>query len=250
MPKKDLGLIAMSYGNVYVASIAFGAKDAQTVKAFLEAEAYPGPSLIIAYSHCIAHGYDMAFGCEQQKLAVDSGMWPIYRFDPRRIEAGQPPLQLDCGAPKIRVEQYMKNENRFRILERLGTDRARALAATAQRDAERRFQHYQQLSGLSTGKPAAGGRAGEGLTMDLSTKYLGFELPHPLHARRLAPGGRHGHGAPARGLRRGGDRHALALRRADRRRAPGSESPREPRGVLRRGGLLRARRRDLRAGPG
>ncbi len=95
MPKKDLGLIAMSYGNVYVARVAFGAKDAQTVKAFLEAEAYPGPSLIIAYSHCIAHGYDMAFGTEQQKLAVDSGVWPLYRFDPRRIEAGQPPLQLD-----------------------------------------------------------------------------------------------------------------------------------------------------------
>ena len=154
-PKKDLGLIAMSYGNIYVASIAFGAKDAQTVKAFLEAESYPGPSLIIAYSHCIAHGYDMAFGCEQQKLAVDSGMWPLYRFDPRRIEAGQPPLQLDAAAPKIRVEQYMKNENRFRILERLGTDRARGLAAAAQRDAERRFQHYQQLAGLTVGKPPA-----------------------------------------------------------------------------------------------
>src|SRR6266545_1914052 len=155
LPKKDLGLLAMSYGNIYVASIAFGAKDAQTVKAFLEAEAYPGPSLIIAYSHCIAHGYDMAFGAEQQKLAVDSGVWPLYRFDPRRIEASQPPLQLDSAAPKVRVEQYMKNENRFRILERLGTDRARGLAAAAQRDAERRFHLYQQLSGLSAGKPAA-----------------------------------------------------------------------------------------------
>jgi pyruvate-ferredoxin/flavodoxin oxidoreductase len=154
-PKKDLGLMAMSYGNIYVARIAFGAKDAQTVKAFLEAEAYPGPSLIIAYSHCIAHGYDMAFGAEQQKLAVDSGVWPLYRFDPRRIEAGQPPLQLDSGAPKIRVEQYMKNENRFRILERLGTDRARGLASAAQREAERRFQLYQQLSSISAGKPAA-----------------------------------------------------------------------------------------------
>ena len=153
MPKKDLGLIAMSYGNIYVASIAFGAKDAQTVKAFLEAESYPGPSLIIAYSHCIAHGYDMAFGGEQQKLAVDSGVWPLYRFDPRRIEAGLPPLQLDSGPPKVPVAQYMKNENRFRILEKQGSDRARGLAAAAQRDAERRFQHYQQLSGLSPGKP-------------------------------------------------------------------------------------------------
>ena len=93
--------MAMSYGHVYVARVAFGAKDAQTVQAFLEAEAYPGPSLIIAYSHCIAHGYDLAHGCEQQKLAVDSGVWPLYRFDPRRVAAGRPPLQLDSAAPKI-----------------------------------------------------------------------------------------------------------------------------------------------------
>ena len=81
--KKDLGLMAMTYGHVYVAKVAFGAKDQQTVKAFAEAESYPGTSLIIAYSHCIAHGYDMARGPEQQKLAVDSGHWPLYRFDPR-----------------------------------------------------------------------------------------------------------------------------------------------------------------------
>ncbi len=153
LSKKDLGLMAMSYGHVYVARIAFGAKDHQTVKAFLEAESYPGPSLIIAYSHCIAHGYDMAFGTEQQKLAVDSGVWPLYRFDPRRVEAAQPPFQLDSARPKIRVEQYMKNENRFRILERLGTDRARQLAAAAQREAERQFRHYEQLSGLTIDQP-------------------------------------------------------------------------------------------------
>jgi pyruvate-ferredoxin/flavodoxin oxidoreductase len=154
-PKKDLGLIAMSYGNVYVARIAFGAKDAQTVKAFLEAEAYPGPSLLIAYSHCIAHGYDMAYGTEQQKLAVDSGVWPLYRFDPRRIEAGQPPLQLDCGEPKIPVQQYMKNENRFRMLERLGGDRAKKLGAAAQLEVSRRFRHYQQLATLTDAPKAA-----------------------------------------------------------------------------------------------
>jgi pyruvate-ferredoxin/flavodoxin oxidoreductase len=141
--------MAMSYGNVYVARIAFGAKDAQTVKAFLEAEAYPGPSLIIAYAHCIAHGYDMAYGAEQQKLAVDSGVWPLYRFDPRRIEAGQPPLQLDCGEPKVSVAQYMKNENRFRMLERLGGDRAKKLGAAAQLEVSRRFRHYQQLATLT-----------------------------------------------------------------------------------------------------
>jgi pyruvate-ferredoxin/flavodoxin oxidoreductase len=153
--KKDLGLLAMSYGSVYVAAIAFGAKDAQTVKAFLEAEAYPGPSLLIAYSHCIAHGYDMAYGAEQQKLAVESGAWPLYRFDPRRIGAGQPPFQLDCGEPKIKVEQYRKNENRFRMIERLGPDRAKLLAAAAQGDASRRFRHYQQLATLTAAPKAA-----------------------------------------------------------------------------------------------
>ncbi len=153
MPKKDLGLLAMGYGNVYVASIAFGSKDAQTVKAFLEAEAYPGPSLLIAYSHCIAHGYDMAFGAEQQKLAVDSGVWPLYRFDPRRIAAGQPALQLDYAAPKIPVKHFMRNENRFRMVERMGAERARELAAAAQRQAERRFHHYQQLATLSDAPP-------------------------------------------------------------------------------------------------
>ena len=88
--KKDLGLMAVNYGHVYVASIAFGAKDFQTVKAFQEADSYNGPSLLIAYSHCIAHGYDMQFGVDQQKRAVDSGIWPLYRFDPRRIEQGEP----------------------------------------------------------------------------------------------------------------------------------------------------------------
>ncbi|HVR37664.1 MAG TPA: pyruvate:ferredoxin (flavodoxin) oxidoreductase, partial [Thermoanaerobaculia bacterium] len=92
--KKDLGLIAMTYGNIYVASVALGARDEHTLKAFIEAEAYDGPSLIIAYSHCIAHGYDMADGASQQKLAVDSGVWPLYRFDPRRLVKGEPPLHL------------------------------------------------------------------------------------------------------------------------------------------------------------
>ena len=106
-PKKDLGLIAMTYGNVYVAHVAIGAKDAQTVQAFQEAEAYPGPSLIIAYSHCIAHGYDLRTGCEQQKLAVDTGYWPLYRFDPRRIAHGESPLKLDSAAPKVELAKYI-----------------------------------------------------------------------------------------------------------------------------------------------
>jgi pyruvate-ferredoxin/flavodoxin oxidoreductase len=144
--KKDLGLMAMSYGHVYVGRVAFGAKDFQTVKAFQEAESYPGPSLVIAYSHCIAHGYDMAFGCEQQKLLVDSGAWPLYRFDPRRIEQGQPPLQLDSGAPKIPIEKFRQNESRFRMLETLDPARQRRLAAAASREALRRIRLYKHLS--------------------------------------------------------------------------------------------------------
>jgi pyruvate-ferredoxin/flavodoxin oxidoreductase len=151
--KKDLGLMAASYGNVYVARIAMGAKDHQTVKAFLEAESYSGPSLIIAYSHCIAHGYDMAFGTEQQRLAVDSGIWPLYRFDPRRVVAGNPPFQLDSAPPKIKVDEYMRNENRFRMVERLGKERARDLTAAAQRETERRFRQYQHLATLTVDKP-------------------------------------------------------------------------------------------------
>src|SRR5581483_8180804 len=118
LPKKDLGRIAMSYGSLYVARVAFGAKDSQTLKVFEEAENYPGTSLIIAYSHCIAHGYGMQFGLDQQKLAVDSGVWPLFRFDPRRFAAGQPALQLDSGPAKIPVTAYLNNELRFRMLER------------------------------------------------------------------------------------------------------------------------------------
>jgi pyruvate-ferredoxin/flavodoxin oxidoreductase len=146
--KKDLGLMAMTYGNVYVARIAFGAKDHQTVKAFLEAESYPGPSLIIAYSHCIAHGYDMAFGTEQQKLAVDSGVWPLYRYDPRRT-GDEHPFVLDSGAPRIPVSKYRDNENRFRMLEGRGSDHARAVAAAAQREAERQYRFYASLAALN-----------------------------------------------------------------------------------------------------
>ena len=149
--KKDLGLMAMTYGHVYVARVALGAKDHQTLKAFLEAESYPGPSLIIAYSHCIAHGYDMAFGAEQQKLAVDSGVWPLYRFDPRRT-GGEHPFLLDSGPPKLPVAKYRGNENRFRILEGLGKDAARDLASAAQAEAESRYRLYASLAAL----PASG----------------------------------------------------------------------------------------------
>jgi pyruvate-ferredoxin/flavodoxin oxidoreductase len=151
--KKDLGMMAMGYGNVYVARVAFGAKDAQTLQAFVEAEAHPGPSLIIAYSHCIAHGYDMAYGLEQQKLAVGSGLWPLYRFDPKRVGRGEPPLKLDSGPPKASVREYTRNEARFRMVETQDPERYRQLLAAAEREAARRYAVYQQLAGLTV--PAA-----------------------------------------------------------------------------------------------
>jgi pyruvate-ferredoxin/flavodoxin oxidoreductase len=148
-PKKDLGMMAMSYGNVYVARVAFGSKDAQTVRAFVEAEAFPGPSLIIAYSHCIAHGYDLSKGCEQQKLAVDSGYWSLYRFDPRRIAAGESPLKLDSGEPKIDLATYIRNETRFRMVEQQNPAHFKKLLAAAQQEVTSRFAVYQQLAQLS-----------------------------------------------------------------------------------------------------
>jgi pyruvate-ferredoxin/flavodoxin oxidoreductase len=147
--KKDIGLMAMAYGHVYVARVAFGAKDVQTLKAFQEAESYHGPSMIIAYSHCIAHGYDMAYGAEQQKLAVDSGVWPLYRFDPRRVGQGQPPLVLDSGEPKVSARQYMRNETRFRMVEKLDPVRFKRLLNSAERQARQRVAIYKQLSNLT-----------------------------------------------------------------------------------------------------
>jgi pyruvate-ferredoxin/flavodoxin oxidoreductase len=146
--KKDLGLLANMYGHVYVARVAFGAKMAQTAQAFVEAESYAGPSLIIAYSHCIAHGYDMARGAAQQKLAVDSGVWPLYRFDPRRLVKGEPPLKLDYGPPKAKVAEYMRNESRFRTIERSDPARYKAFLAESQAAAQKRYAVYEQLAGI------------------------------------------------------------------------------------------------------
>jgi pyruvate-ferredoxin/flavodoxin oxidoreductase len=146
--KKDLGMEMMSYGHVYVARVAFGAKVNQVVHALAEADAYPGPSLVIAYSPCIAHGYDLRHGAEQQKLVVSSGIWPLYRFDPRRLAQGEPPLQLDCNPPTVPVKAYMQNEARFRMVERMDAGRFKQLAAAAQREATQRFAVYQQLAGL------------------------------------------------------------------------------------------------------
>jgi len=145
-PKKDLGLIAMSYGNVYVASVAMGAKDEHTLKAFLEAEAYDGPSLIIAYSHCIAHGINMTTGMSDQKAAVESGQWLLYRYNPDRVAAAENPLILDSRAPTRRVQDFMQMETRFKMLTKMHPDDARRLWAEAQRDVESRFRLYEYLA--------------------------------------------------------------------------------------------------------
>lgn len=146
LPKKDLGLMAMSYGHVYVASVALGAKDEHTVKVFLEAESYPGPSLILAYSHCIAHGIDMAKGMEHQKAAVLSGYWPLYRFDPRLLEAGKNPLQLDSRGPQIPLQDYLYQENRFSLLRHSHPAQARELLRLAEEDVRRRWEFYRYLA--------------------------------------------------------------------------------------------------------
>ena len=158
--KKDLGLIAMSYGNIYVASVAMGAKDEHTLKAFIEAESYPGPSLIIAYSHCIAHGIalDAGIGAKQQKLAVESGQWLLYRYDPRRAERGENPLQLDSSAAKSKVSDFMMSENRFKMLTKSKPEDAKKFFAQAQVDADRRWKFYQYMA-QPTVKPAVGAEA-------------------------------------------------------------------------------------------
>jgi pyruvate-ferredoxin/flavodoxin oxidoreductase len=144
--KKDLGLMAMSYGTIYVASVAMGARDEHTIRAFLEAESYPGPSLILAYSHCIAHGIAMAEGMAHQKLAVDTGRWPLYRFDPRRAERGENPLQLDSPGPRRPLEEGLAAENRFRMLRYSQPERARELARAAQADLDRRWATYRAMA--------------------------------------------------------------------------------------------------------
>ena len=193
--KKDLGLMAMSYGHVYVASVALGAQEGHTLKAFLEAGSYQGPSLIIAYSHCIAQGYDLRLGPQQQKLAVDCGVWPLYRYDPRRADAGEPPLIVDAEGGKIPVSEYMTNETRFKMVEKLDPEAFRRYAAESQLAAERRMAVYRHMSQLrlpvSEWRRRGGDRrddrdrssAGKGgMIMDLSTTYLGLSLPNPFIA--------------------------------------------------------------------
>jgi pyruvate-ferredoxin/flavodoxin oxidoreductase len=145
--KKDLGLMALTYGNVYVAKIAMGASDAQTVRAFLEAEAYDGPSLIIAYSHCIAHGIDMAKGMTNQKLAVETGYFPLFRYNPMWAKEGKNPMKLDSKAPKGPLTDFTSLETRFNMLEKIYPERARELMKEASEDVRTRWAMYEQLAG-------------------------------------------------------------------------------------------------------
>jgi pyruvate-ferredoxin/flavodoxin oxidoreductase len=145
-PKKDLALMALSYGNVYVARVAMGGGDTHTVKALFEAEAFDGPSLVVAFSHCIAHGYDMMYGMEQQKVAVQSGYWPLFRYHPALAAQGKSPLQLDSRPPSIPIDKYMYNETRFTILKNSDPETAEKLLRLAQEDVDARWRLYERLA--------------------------------------------------------------------------------------------------------
>ena len=155
VPKKDLGLIASTYGTVYVARIAIGAKDSHAVSVMREAESYPGPSLIIAYSHCVAHGYSLSQGLEQQKRAVACGYWPLFRFDPRRAESGGNPMKIDSGAPKASLAEFTRNETRFHMLERINPKRSAELMEMAAASVKERYALYEQLAASLEPAPAA-----------------------------------------------------------------------------------------------
>jgi pyruvate-ferredoxin/flavodoxin oxidoreductase len=179
-PKKDLGLMAMSYGNVYVASVAMGAKDEHTLKAFLEAEAYDGPSIIIAYSHCIAHGVDMTTAMSDQKVAVDSGQWLLYRYNPERAAEGENPLVLDSRAPTRKVQEYLLQQTRFKMLTKSKPEDADRLWKLAQQDADHRYRMYEYLASRRIEPDAAAGASAE---KPASGEKLAEEKPAPTGAR-------------------------------------------------------------------
>jgi len=147
-PKKDLALLAMDYENVYIARVAYGAKDTQTIRAFHEAEAYPGPSLIIAYSPCIAHGIDLKNNHLQQQLAVDSGHWPLFRYNPQQAASGKNPLRLDSKPPSIPYREFVETEMRFSMLWRTHPRQAEKFLEQSQREVQRRYRYYEQLASL------------------------------------------------------------------------------------------------------
>ena len=144
--KKDLGMMAMAYGNVYVAKIAMGANDTHTLRAILEAEAYNGPSIIIAYSQCIAHGINMAYGMRQQKAAVDSGYWPLYRYNPEWSKEGKNPLKLDSKGIKIPLTDFAYAETRYKMLTKTHPELAKKLIKEAQNDVNQTWKEYERLA--------------------------------------------------------------------------------------------------------
>jgi pyruvate-ferredoxin/flavodoxin oxidoreductase len=160
-PKKDLGLMAMTYGNVYVASVAMGAKDEHTLKAFLEAEAYDGPSIIIAYSSCIAHGIDMTTAMTDQKVAVESGQWLLYRYNPEKTAAGENPLTLDSRAPTRKVQDFLLQQTRFKMLTKSKPEDAKRLWKLAQQDVENRYRMYEYMASRKTQPAVPANDAGE-----------------------------------------------------------------------------------------
>jgi pyruvate-ferredoxin/flavodoxin oxidoreductase len=149
---KDLGLLSATYGSIYVARVAMGANPAQTQKAFIEAERYDGPSIIIAYTHCIAHGINMTKGMDQQKKAVDSGFWVLFRYNPDLISEGKNPMQLDSKAPSIPLADYIYNETRFKALKNMNPERAAMLLKASEDEIKRRYKMYEHLSKLDYSK--------------------------------------------------------------------------------------------------
>ena len=183
--RKDLALQAIAYGNVYVAQVAMGANPQQTLLAFREAEIYPGPSLILAYSHCIAHGIDMQFGMRQQDLAVASGYWPLFRYDPAMRSIGENPFRLDSPRPTLKFRDYAYNEIRYSSLARTRPTEAEQLLAAAQAGIEEKYRLYEEMAGWEPKrfpKPEPRADLIGTLTMDLATSYLGLTLKHPLIA--------------------------------------------------------------------
>jgi len=146
LAKKDLAMLAMTYGHPYVARVAIGAKDAQTVNAFREAESYPGTSLIIAYCHCIAHGFEIGEALDHQERAVASGYWPLFRYDPRRVARGEPPLKLDSPPPKIQLSEFLGGETRFRMVEQGNPEDYGRMLAAAEQQARERYAFYERLA--------------------------------------------------------------------------------------------------------
>ena len=213
--KKDLGMIAVDYGNVYVAQVAMGANPLQTLHAFQEADSYTGPSLIIAYSHCIAHGIEMSTSMSHQKEAAASGYWPLYRYDPRLGGAGRHPFHLDSHKPTPPIQGLRHEGGPFRHADPVQSRTGRAAPAPGPARHRRALAFLRTDGGRRAHRSRPDGR-GASMTVDLTTRYLGLELPNPLVISACSLTGKLDTLAPARGRRRRGGGHALVVRGADR----------------------------------